>query len=128
MTISALHCSAWATNVTRVRATNLDWSWADPYFTSTSPMGANKSIERWLTDSPGGVPSPTPVARSIPEALVKPPNPRPKKLYLLQPCPSRLRLLPAAARGPAKPEDSLEERLGTQWVVWAGGIGDVARH
>ena len=29
---------------------------------------------------------------------------------------------------PAPRRIGLEERFGTQWVVWAGGIGDVARH
>jgi hypothetical protein len=58
-------------------------------------MGANKSIERWLADSPGGVPSPTPVARSIPEALVKPPEPKTEEAVPPPAVPeARLRLLP----------------------------------
>ena len=91
-------------------------------------MGANKSIERWLADSPGGVPSPTPVARSIPEALVKPPEPKTEEAVPPPAMPEPVAPPSRRRRGPAKPEDSLEERLGTQWVVWAGGIGDVARH
>ena len=79
-------------------------------------------LEAWLADragealgpepGPGAVPKTLPAAAAQPAAAPAEPTPPPEP----EPAP----VAPPAA--PAKPTISLEERFGTQWVVWAGGI------
>jgi uncharacterized membrane protein len=77
-------------------------------------------LERWLEERAGDLPLPAPAAppeplpqpAAAPQVGKAPPPPEPEAPPLPAP-PS-----PAAA----KPKISLEERFGTQWVVWAGGI------
>jgi uncharacterized membrane protein len=74
-------------------------------------------LEAWLAERPGEFPSPAPEAMSAPPTrpeqrpTVPPPEPE-------IPPPSAAPVVPTAS----KPKISLEERFGTQWVVWAGGI------
>ena len=78
-------------------------------------------LERRLADLPGGVPS---VPSAIPEALVRPPEIKTEEVLPPQTAPEApvAPPKPALPTAPAKPKISLEERFGTQWVVWAGGI------
>jgi uncharacterized membrane protein len=77
-------------------------------------------LERWLEERASDLPLPAPAA---------PPEPLPEPAAAPQagtaPPPPELEAppLPAPpAPSAAKPKISLEERFGTQWVVWAGGI------
>jgi uncharacterized membrane protein len=76
-------------------------------------------LERWLEERAGDLPLPAPAAppeplpeAAAPQAEKAPSPPEPEAPPLPAP--------PAPAA--AKPKISLEERFGTQWVVWAGGI------
>jgi uncharacterized membrane protein len=82
------------------------------------------SLETRLAGTAGEAPSPKPISAPAPEALpaagdqpdarveeaAPPPEPEPPAATSTPPAP------------PARPKISLEERFGTQWVVWAGGI------
>ena len=58
---------------------------------------------------------PPPVVATPPETIIVPPPPRP------EPRPDQASpAIPAAA--PTAPSATLEERFGTQWVVWIGGL------
>jgi len=78
-------------------------------------------IEVRLAGMAGEAPSPVPLSAPVPEAL---PAIAEKKSEGEAPPPAK----PAPPSAPppplpaAKPKISLEERFGTQWVVWAGGI------
>ncbi len=80
-------------------------------------------LERRLADLPGGVPSPAPVPSAVPEAVAKPKEPEAKVEEEAPPPPEpETPVPPPYAPRPARHKASLEERFGTQWVVWAGGI------
>ncbi len=84
-------------------------------------------LERRLADLPGGVPSLAPVPSAVPEALTPAKAPE-TKAEEAAPAPAAPEtpvtppIPPPAPAAPSKPRVSLEERFGTQWVVWAGGI------
>jgi uncharacterized membrane protein len=84
------------------------------------------SLETRLVGTAGEAPVPKPVSAPAPETLPaasEPPEARTEDVA--PPTPSEPEP-PAAALAPpapaARPKISLEERFGTQWVVWAGGI------
>jgi len=71
-------------------------------------------LEGWLAERAGDLPSPALEASPAPTEQVpaeEAPSP-----------PEPVAAPPSAAPPPTKPKISLEERFGTQWVVWAGGI------
>ena len=77
-------------------------------------------LEAWLAERAGDLPS------SAPEALPTPAT-EPAQIPVEEaPSPPEPEIPPPAAAPvvpiAAKPTISLEERFGTQWVVWAGGI------
>jgi len=82
------------------------------------------SLETRLAGTAGEAPAPKPVSAPTPEALPATSEPPEAKIEA-PPTPSGPEP-PAAAPAPpapaARPKISLEERFGTQWVVWAGGI------
>ena len=82
------------------------------------------SLETRLAGTAGEAPAPKPVSAPTPEALPAASEPPEAKIEA-PPTPSGPEP-PAAAPAPpapaARPKISLEERFGTQWVVWAGGI------
>jgi uncharacterized membrane protein len=56
-----------------------------------------------------------------PPGVGPPPSPQPPASPAAAPRPDRT-LPPTPASGPARPAMGLEERFGTQWVVWVGGL------
>jgi uncharacterized membrane protein len=83
------------------------------------------SLETRLAGTAGEAPAPKPISAPAPEALPSASEPPGAKAEDVAPPPSEPEP-PAAAPAPpapaARPKISLEERFGTQWVVWAGGI------
>ena len=83
------------------------------------------SLETRLAGTTGEAPAPKPISAPAPEALPSASEPPGAKAEDVAPPPSEPEP-PAAAPAPpapaARPKISLEERFGTQWVVWAGGI------
>jgi uncharacterized membrane protein len=66
---------------------------------------------------PSGEPAQPPEPTAAPEAAAQPPptaKPVPEPAAVVPPIPP--------APQPAEPERSFEERFGTQWVVWVGGV------
>ena len=71
----------------------------------------------------GEIPSPEPVPPAVPEALPAPTEELEGSPAEEAPPPAGPEASPAPRPRPtAPPKISLEERFGTQWVVWAGGI------
>jgi uncharacterized membrane protein len=81
-------------------------------------------LEGRLAGLAGETSSPAPVAPPVPEVLPTASQPWAKIEEAAPPlAPAEPpAAVPAAPAAPAKPAISLEERFGTQWVVWAGGI------
>jgi predicted membrane protein DUF2339 len=81
-------------------------------------------LEGRLAGLAGEIPSPAPVAPPVPEVLPAATEPEAKIEDAAPPPapPEPPAAAAAAPAAPAKPAISLEERFGTQWVVWAGGI------
>jgi uncharacterized membrane protein len=77
-------------------------------------------LERWLAEREGEAPFPAPGAlpESAPEAAVA----AIRKAEEVGPPAEALPAPPPPPSAAAKPKIGLEERFGTQWVVWAGGI------
>jgi uncharacterized membrane protein len=77
-------------------------------------------LEAWLAERAGELPSPA--SEAVPATATKPAQipveeaPSPPEPEI--PPPAAAPVVPIAS----KPKISLEERFGTQWVVWAGGI------
>jgi uncharacterized membrane protein len=96
------------------------------------------TVERWVSAgmtpvaaAPEPAPSPAaPVAEPVPEKpaepAAQPPQPDPPIAAISPIAPPHVPrtppAAPAAASAPAAPSMSFEERLGTQWAVWVGGI------
>jgi len=70
----------------------------------------------------GEAPSPKPVPAALPEVVPEAAEAPKAEAEDETPPPPETSAAPAAPAAPAKPTISLEERFGTQWVVWAGGI------
>jgi uncharacterized membrane protein len=83
-------------------------------------------IEARLAGLAGEAPSPVPVSAPAPEALPTAAEKPEAKAESEDEAPPPAEPEPPAAPAPplpaAKPKIGLEERFGTQWVVWAGGI------
>src|ERR671910_58421 len=54
-----------------------------------------------------------------PEPVSPPPQPEPEAMHAAEPPPPPP---PSPPPQPQEPERSFEERFGTQWVVWVGGV------
>jgi uncharacterized membrane protein len=78
-------------------------------------------LEGRLAELAGETPSPKPVPTALPEEGPEAAE-APKAATEDKTSPPPHAPAPAAQAAPAKPRISLEERFGTQWVVWAGGI------
>src|SRR5215813_3598833 len=87
-------------------------------------------IERRIRDSQESTATPpaTPDLRAEPESSIVPEPPPPQivsepvSLDAAPPLPPTEPASPLTETTAASPSLSLEERFGTQWVVWAGGI------
>jgi uncharacterized membrane protein len=84
-------------------------------------------LEGWLAERASEALAPEPGPGTVPEALpaaAKEPEQVPPEEALPPPESEAAAssVAPPAPAAPAKPTISLEERFGTQWVVWAGGI------
>src|SRR5215467_6740822 len=84
-----------------------------------TPAGATPVAERPAEPDHPVVPEP-----SLPRATDEPSAPAPQSQPHTEPVASVPETVAAASR-PSLPGPSLEERFGTQWVVWAGGISVV---
>jgi uncharacterized membrane protein len=83
------------------------------------------SLETRLAGTAGEAPSPKPISAPAPEALpvaAEPPEVKAEEVAPPPPEPEPPAATPTPPAPPARPKISLEERFGTQWVVWAGGI------
>ena len=94
-------------------------------------------LERALAAPPAGVGAPEPPrplaptippvaeperpATTLPEPGPQPP-PRPPEPEPASPVAATSPIAPPPGAAPARPQMSLEERLGTQWAVWVGGL------
>lgn len=80
-------------------------------------------LEARLAGLTGELPAPSPVPTPAPEAVPAVETPEAKvEEKALPPTEPETPAPPMPPPVPARPEVSLEERFGTQWVVWAGGI------
>jgi uncharacterized membrane protein len=79
-------------------------------------------LEVWLAERAGDLPAPAPSPGAAPETTPKLPEPAPAASLPTPQEPRAAAPTPPPAPTVSKPKISLEERFGTQWVVWAGGI------
>jgi hypothetical protein len=79
-------------------------------------------LELWLAEREGDLPAQAPSPGAGPATTPKLPDQTPADALPAPPEPQAAAPAPPSAPTMSKPKISLEERFGTQWVVWAGGI------
>ncbi len=79
-------------------------------------------LERWLADQDEFAPSREAPLAPIPAPTARTTEQKTVADEAVAPVPEPMPAPPPAPPVPAQPKISLEERFGTQWAVWAGGI------